>query len=121
LAVVNGGPDADAVLAKLPGRDDLRISAATWTELFIVADRRDPALAGILERLVHELEVRVETVIARQAQLARQAYRNYGRGNHIACLNCGDCFAYALAKEAGAELLYVGNDFSHTDIRRALE
>lgn len=120
LTVVNGEPDSDEVLDLLVAADDLRMSAATWTEVFIVADRRDAALAGVLERLVDDLDVRVEAVTAAQARLARTAYRDYGRGRHTADLNYGDCFAYALARELGASLLFVGNDFSATDIRPAL-
>ena len=120
LAVVNGEPGSDAVLENLLATADLRISAATWIEVFIVADRRDAALAGLLERLIDDLEVKVEVVTEHQARLAREAYRTYGRGNHPAGLNYGDCFGYALAKESGTELLVVGNDFSRTDIRRAV-
>lgn len=120
LAVVNGEPGSDAVLEKLLAAADLRISAATWTEVFIVADHRDATLAGLLERLIDDLEVRVEAVTERQARLAREAHRTYGRGNHPAELNYGDCFAYALAKDLGAALLFVGDDFRRTDIRRAV-
>ena len=52
-----------------------------------------------------------------QVRVARQAYRTYGRGNHPAALNFGDCFAYALAKSAGLPLLFKGHDFTQTDIR----
>jgi len=56
-----------------------------------------------------------------QARIAREAYRDFGKGSgHAARLNFGDCFAYALAKAAGEPLLYKGTDFSHTDIASAL-
>jgi ribonuclease VapC len=59
-------------------------------------------------------------VTERHARLAREAYRDYGRGSgHAAKLNFGDCFSYALAKEADEPLLYKGNDFSHTDVEGA--
>ena len=61
----------------------------------------------------------VEPVTARQAELARQAYRDFGKGRHKAGLNLGDCFAYALAKEMDEPLLYKGDDFRHTDVEAA--
>jgi ribonuclease VapC len=56
-----------------------------------------------------------------QARIAREAYRDYGRGSgHPAQLNFGDCFAYALAKDKAEPLLFKGRDFAHTDVRRAI-
>ena len=51
-----------------------------------------------------------------QAKIARQAYRDFGKGNHPAALNFGDCFSYALAKTLGQPLLYKGRDFAQTDV-----
>lgn len=51
-----------------------------------------------------------------QAEVARDAYRRFGRGNHPAGLNFGDCFSYALARISGEPLLFKGDDFSRTDI-----
>jgi ribonuclease VapC len=56
----------------------------------------------------------------RQAEIARQAYRDFGKGRHPACLNFGDCFSYALAKESGETLLFKGEDLIHTDIKAAI-
>jgi len=57
-----------------------------------------------------------------QARIARDAYRDYGKGSgHKASLNFGACFAYALAKETGEPLLFKGDDFSSTDIASALD
>ena len=53
------------------------------------------------------------------AEVARDAYRRFGRGRHPAGLNCGDCFAYALAKATGEPLLFKGNDFARTDLPAA--
>ena len=61
----------------------------------------------------------VESVTPRQAQIARQAYRDFGKGRHKAGLNLGDCFAYALAKALDEPLLFKGRNFTHTDIERA--
>ena len=58
----------------------------------------------------------IEPVSPRQAEIARQAYRDFGKGRHKAGLNFGDCFAYALAKDMDEPLLCKGNDFKHTDL-----
>ncbi len=64
----------------------------------------------------------IELVTARHAERAREAYRTFGRGSgHPAKLNYGDCFSCALARESGESLLFVGEDFSQTDIRPAVE
>jgi ribonuclease VapC len=73
-----------------------------------------------LGRLLRGLAATVEPVTEARALLAADAYRRYGKGYHSARLNYGDCFAYALAKELDAPLLYKGNDFAQTDIRSAL-
>lgn len=58
----------------------------------------------------------IEPVTPRQAEIARYAYRDFGKGRHKAGLNFGDCFAYALAKEMDEPLLFKGDDFRHTDV-----
>ena len=60
-----------------------------------------------------------ESVTEKQAQLAREAYRDFGKGRHKARLNMGDCFAYTLAKDRDEPLLFKGSDFKHTDIEAA--
>ena len=66
-------------------------------------------------------QVVVEPVSREQAMIAREAYRDFGKGSgHPARLNFGGCFAYALAKTTGEPLLYKGNDFTHTDLQSAL-
>lgn len=64
-------------------------------------------------------EIHVEAVTCRQAEMARRAYRDFGKGRHKAGLNFGDCFAYALAKEMDEPLLFKGEDFVHTDVETA--
>ena len=61
----------------------------------------------------------MEAVTPRQAEISRQAYRDFGKGRHKAGLNLGDCFAYALAKEMDEPLLFKGGDFRHTDVEPA--
>lgn len=99
-----------------------RISAATYLEAGIVVDGRgSPVLGRILDSLIASAEIRIEPVTAAQAMIARQAYRDFGRGSgHPAQLNFGDCFSYALAKDLDEELLFKGDDFAHTDVRPAV-
>jgi len=97
------------------------ISAATYVELSIVVDsRHDPVLSRSLDDLLTSLGIEVADLTADQARIARSAHRDFGRGSgHPARLNYGDCFSYALAKQIDEPLLWKGDDFGHTDVRRA--
>jgi ribonuclease VapC len=99
------------------------ISAGTWLELWIVVQRsRQPELAKAVTRFLDQFTLTIEPVTEAQANIARDAYDRFGRGTgHPAKLNFGDCFAYALAREKNEPLLFVGDDFTHTDIQSALE
>ena len=99
------------------------MSAATLFETSIVIDKhRDPVLSVGLDELICDLEMEIVPVTLEQAKLARQAYRDYGRGSgHPANLNFGDCFSYALARDKREPLLYKGDNFVHTDLRSAAE
>ncbi len=128
--------DSSAVVAMVreePGHDDLltaldrsatrpMISAVSYVESAIVLDaQRDPVLSGRLDQLLDVFQVEVVPVTTSQARRAREAYRDFGRGSgHLAKLNFGDVFAYALAAETGEPLLYKGDDFGHTDVRSAV-
>ena len=112
---------ADRLVRALVGAESVGIAAPTWVETsFVLAasGMRDPA--GFLERF--GLEFRVESIpfTADHARTALDAWHRFGRGNHAARLNFGDCLAYATARVAGQPLLYVGNDFAQTDIEPAL-
>ncbi|MGH3425171.1 MAG: type II toxin-antitoxin system VapC family toxin [Nocardioidaceae bacterium] len=98
------------------------MSAAGYLETAVVIDRyRDPVLSRRLDELIAELGIDLVDVTAGQARLAREAYRDFGRGSgHPAGLNFGDCFAYALAKSEQQTLLFNGQDFTHTDLRPAI-
>lgn len=100
----------------------LRMSSATFAEIGIVVDSRAGLAAGRrLDRLISDLEIEIVPVDADQATIARQAYREFGRGSgHPARLNFGDCFSYALASVTDEPLLFKGDDFAHTDVRSAL-
>lgn len=123
VAIAAGEPLATELLDALVGFRDCRISAATWLEASVVIDaRRDPVASRRFEALVEAVGLRVEPVTESQARIGRQAYRDFSRGSgHPAKLNFGDCFSHALATERREPLLYVGEDFVHTDVRSALE
>jgi ribonuclease VapC len=72
-----------------------------------------------LDDLLRDAQIQVESVTPKQAEIARYAYRDFGKGRHKAGLNLGDCFAYALAKDKGEPLLFKGYDFGKTDIEVA--
>ena len=79
---------------------------------------RDPITSRRFDELVHEAQIVIEPVTEAQARIAREAYRDFGKGSgHRAKLNFGDCFAYALAKDTGEPLLFKGDDFAQTDIK----
>jgi ribonuclease VapC len=95
-----------------------RMSAVNYVEAAIVVDaNRNPLLSRRLDDLIVQTEIVVEPVDREQAEIARAAYRDFGKGSgHSAGLNFGDCFAYALAKSMREPLLFKGDDFSHTDV-----
>ena len=120
VAILQDEPERSALVRKL-ARDRVRLlSAANYLEAAIVIDDRlGDAGARDLRLFLIEATIEIVAVTAAQAELARVAYRRFGRGNHPARLNYGDCFAYALARETGEPLLFKGDDFSRTDIAAA--
>ena len=122
LAILANEPERGPMLEVLSAATLVSMSAATYLEAAIVIDgRRDPVLSRRYDELLTGLQVEIVDVSAAQARRAREAYRDYGRGSSSpARLNFGDCFSYALATERGESLLFKGNDFGHTDVRRAL-
>lgn len=98
-----------------------KLSAVSFVELVEVFARKTDAadpLEATRESLA-ELGIAVVAVSAEQAALASQARNIYGKGRHVADLNFGDVFVYALAKSLDEPLLFKGNDFIHTDVKRA--
>lgn len=119
MAILEDEPGASEILLTAL-RSDCRMSAATWLEVGIVADQRSAMHGARLDDLVRELEVTVVPVSVRDARVAREAYRRFGRGSgHPARLNYGDCLSYALSVTSGDPLLFVGEDFSRTDVAPA--
>lgn len=122
IAIVAAEPRYTDLLDKLDSAQTLGISAATRVEIAAVLTRsRPPEDALRVERLMTEQEILTHAFDAEQARIAADAYRLFGRGSgHRASLNYGDCFSYALAIARDEPLLFVGDDFQHTDVRVAL-
>lgn len=110
-------PEAQPCIDRLDSDEPLCMSAATVTEVMIVALRR--GIVDEVEALIDELGIEIVALSPAQSRRAWQAYRQWGKGCHAAKLNFGDCFAYALAMERGVPLLYVGDDFAQTDVTAA--
>ena len=122
VAILQEEPEARSLLKTLADHQGiLRLSAATHLEAAIVIDRNGSAeLSERLDALIAKLGIEIVPVSPQHASIGRVAYRTYGKGNHPARLNFGDCFAYALAKATGEPLLFKGDDFVHTDITPTL-
>jgi ribonuclease VapC len=117
IAILQDEPEADLFYEALNEADVCRMSVGTYVELFVVVDdQRSPLLSRRAEDLLALFRVQIEPVTATQARLAREAFKDFGKGIHKAGLNYGDLFAYALARERDEPLLFKGNDFPHTDI-----
>jgi ribonuclease VapC len=123
LAIVLDEPLAALCLQTLLESPTNRMSAASFLETAIVVDRLpDPRDSTAFNELIIDLSIIIEPVSAHQATVARETHRRFGRGSgHPAKLNFGDCFAYALATELDEPLLFVGQDFIYTDVRRVLD
>ena len=123
IAILKDEDDASTYAAAIAAAETRRLSAASYLECGIVVDsQRDPILSRTLDALTQEAGLIIEPVTAHQAHLARRAYADFGKGSgHPAGLNFGDCLSYALAADLREPLLWKGDDFSHTDIRSALE
>jgi ribonuclease VapC len=122
IAILKSEPEAEALSEAMEAATVVRISAASYLESFIVVDGyRNPNLRARLERIFENPCLVIEPVTFEQAKIARQAYRDYGKGSgHPAGLNFGDCFSYALARDKREAILFKGDDFNHTDLRSAL-
>jgi len=121
IAVVRSEPESRMFLQIIDSAAHCRLSAVNYVETAIVVDSvRDPVLSRELDDFLRDSGVSIQPVTTSQAYIARQAYRDFGKGSgHPARLNFGDCFAYALAKECGEPLLFKGEDFMHTDVTPA--
>jgi ribonuclease VapC len=122
IAILRAEPDAADFAEAIEAASSRRMSAANYLEAAVVIDSaRDPVVSRRFDELCATAEIRIEPVTEAQARIAREAYRDFGKGSgHPAGLNFGDCFAYALAKDTGEPLLFKGKDFIHTDLAPVL-
>jgi ribonuclease VapC len=118
MALLMDEPAADAIMAAIEGADIVGVSAATLAETLIVARRRN--LTEEIAEMLAGLDFEVVEVSDGFAMRVADAYDKWGKGVHPAGLNIMDCFAYTLAMERGCPLLFVGDDFSKTDVAVAL-
>jgi ribonuclease VapC len=118
MAILLNEPEADACIAALATADKVLISAGTVTEALIVSARRN--VGESMARLIDEYDFEVVPVTSASARRIARAYERWGKGIDPAALDFGDCFAYELASEHGCSLLFVGNDFTGTDIAGVL-
>jgi ribonuclease VapC len=117
IAILLLEPEAERFARAIVEARTRLLSAASLLEAGIVIEGRlGPMAGGDLDEFLADVGLEIEPVTAHQVGIARRAYRTYGRGNHPAGLNFGDCFAYALAKATGLPLLFKGSDFAQTDI-----
>ena len=117
VAILLEEPEAPALRAAFDLRPGACMSRASYVELAIVIERRFGITGGRkLERFVRRAGIEFVAVDEEQAAVAVDAFRRYGKGQHRAGLNYGDCFTYALASVADEPVLCVGNDFARTDV-----
>ena len=119
LAILMADPEAEGVAVAIE-HDPIRlVSAGSMLETAIVAESRWGDAGGReLDLLLSKTGISLTPVDAEQVEIARQAFRLFGKGRHPAGLNFGDCFAYALSRASGQPLLFKGDDFAQTDVDR---
>ena len=117
VAILFDEPDAEHFEIAIESDPTRLMSTASVLEASIVVEARLGEAGGReLDLLVHKARIEVVAVTVEQLEVARHAFRTYGKGRHPAGLNYGDCFAYALSKTSGEPLLFKGDDFNQTDV-----
>ncbi|MCP5110535.1 MAG: type II toxin-antitoxin system VapC family toxin [bacterium] len=116
------GEDGHELYADAIYRDPVRLTSAVCVlEAGLVIEARKGQVGGReLDLFLHRAKVSVVPFTEEQAELARGAWRQFGKGRHSARLNLCDCTSYALSSSTGEALLFKGKDFSKTDVRDAL-
>lgn len=121
VAAIVGEQGHAQILDAIEDAAEVGIGAPTLVETELVLARRFHARSRLLVlKFLEENEVVVTPFDARHWELAAEAFLRYGKGRHSARLNLGDCMTYATARLAGEPLLFVGDDFHHTDLTPAL-
>jgi ribonuclease VapC len=121
IAVLLNEANAPRITQAIETSSPRLFSAANLLEASIVIDSRKGEAGGReLDLLIYRANVEIVSVDQDHAEIARIAWRRFGKGRHPAALNYGDCFAYALAKSRRLPLLYLGDDFAQTDVESVL-
>ena len=121
VAILQAEAGHEALTRAIRDAPSRRMSTATLVEAGLVMQgRHGDAGARDLDALLRRSEVEYVAVTVHHAEIAREAFRRYGKGRHPAGLNYGDCFAYALATALAEPLLFVGDDFPQTDVAAAV-
>ena len=122
VAIMLLEPEAERFAKAIADARPRLISVANLLETWLVIESRlGPRAGGDVDEFVVDVGLGIEPVTPDQSRIARRAYRTYGKGNHPAGLDFGDCFAYALAKTTGLPLLFKGDDFGQTDVAPAAD
>jgi ribonuclease VapC len=118
IAILENEPQATVFATTIELNSIRLLSAVSWVETAMVIESRHGNIGQQkFDELLRKAQVEIVPVTVEQAEIARCAFRLYGKGRHPAALNFGDCFSYALAKLTGEPLLFKGNDFSQTDLK----
>lgn len=121
LAILLNEPERRAFAEAIEAADSCSMSAASLLETSLVIESRFGAEGSRdLDQLVEKARIELVPFDAEQLAIARRAFSRFGKGRHLAGLNFGDCFAYALARHLGEPLLFKGKDFALTDIEEAI-
>lgn len=119
VAILKDEEDAEDWKARLADIPTLSVSAASYVEIaMVLAGKQVSPDLTAFDRFLQGSEIRIEPVTEQDALFARDAFLRFGKGRHPAGLNFGDCFSYALAQRLREPLLYKGEDFTWTDVRR---
>lgn len=121
VAILLHQPDAESLLDAIAEADIVGVGAPTLLEsAIVVAARLGAAARAVPLEFAREGDIEILPFGEHHLVCAIEAFERYGKGRHRAALNFGDCLAYATAYIADQPLLFVGNDFTLTDIRPAM-
>ena len=121
LAILQDESERPTFIAAIAAAEQPLLSATSLVELSIVVEARFGADGqNDLDLFLATANIEIVPFNADQAQIARSAFRRFGKGRHPAGLNLGDCYSYALAQICAAPLLFKGNDFGLTDVQAAV-
>lgn len=122
VAILLDEPESPVIRRAIEDDPVRMMSTASFVEAATVIETRFGEAGGReLDLLLHTARIELIPVDREQAELARDAFRQFGKGRHRAGLNFGDCFSYALARVSGERLLFKGDDFGHTDVEQVLD